>query len=147
MEDQRVIRIGGILEIPESELEYEYCHASGPGGQGVNTSDSAVRLRFNVLESKSLPEDLRIRLLGAAGNNISADGYLIITSQQYRQQLRNKFAVREKFITLLMKVALPPASRKWTPIPEVSKEARLALKKRVSLTKRHRRNPSPDDEE
>ena len=147
MNDQRVIQIGGSLVIPESELEYETCHASGPGGQGVNTSDSAVQLRFNVLASPSLPEDMRIRLLGAAGKYVNSEGILVIRSDHYRQQLRNKFAAREKFIALLLKVALPPASRKWTPIPIVSKEARLELKKRVSITKRHRRKPTVEDEE
>ncbi len=132
--------------IPESELEYDTCHASGPGGQGVNTSDSAVQLRFNVLTSPSIPEDMRIRILGAAGNNVNSEGVLVIRSEQYRQQLRNKYAAREKFIALLLKVVLPPVPRKWTPVPFVSKEARLELKKRVSLTKRHRRKPSIEEE-
>ena len=56
-------------------------------------------------------------------------------------------AAREKFIAMLLKVALPPVPRKWTPIPIVSNEARLELKKRVSLTKRHRRKPSIEEDE
>ena len=147
MNEQRVIQIGGSLVIPESELSYETCHGSGPGGQSVNTSDSAVQLRFDVVNSPSLPEDMRIRLLGAAGKYVNAEGVLVIRSDKYRQQLRNKFAAREKFIAMLLKVALPPVPRKWTPIPIVSNEARLELKKRVSLTKRHRRKPSIEEDE
>ena len=141
------IRIDSRVYIPESELEYETCRASGPGGQYVNTTDSAVQLRFNVLNSPSLPEVIRIRLLGIAGKLVNEDGVLVIKAQTFRHQLRNRFAVRERLIALLMKAATPPTPRKRTAVPRISREVRMELKHRVSLTKRHRRKVRPEEED
>ena len=143
----RYIQIGGRFAIPERELSYEFSRSSGPGGQHVNVTDSAVTLRFDVLGSTSLPDDVRIRLLAAAGSHVSSRGVLTLRCEKFRQQLRNRYAVREQFIALLMKVALPPATRRHTSVPRVEREARLELKKRVSLTKLRRRRPRADDED
>ena len=137
--DNGVLRIGEILSIPESEIEYEYCRSSGPGGQHVNTTDSAVRLRFDIIHSPSLPEDVRIRLLGMCGNQVNENGVLDLFSQKFRRQLRNKYDVREKLITLLMRAATPPRPRVKTKPTKASNERRLQEKARQSERKAQRR--------
>jgi len=55
--------INGTLMIPASELGWRFSRASGPGGQGVNTTDSRVELVFDLAASQVLPEPLRQRAL------------------------------------------------------------------------------------
>lgn len=141
MEQENVIRIGGNLVIPEDEIHYEACRASGNGGQNVNVTDSAVQLRFNIVDSPSLPDDVRIRLLAMGGKSVNSKGELVIKSQKFRQQLRNKYAAREVFISLLLKARTKRKARIRTGVPKFSKEVRLELKKRVSVIKRHRKSP------
>ena len=72
MTEGRKLWIGGRLAIPESELEYQCSRASGPGGQHVNVTDTAVQLRFHVLGSPSLPDEVRVRLLAIAGRSVTS---------------------------------------------------------------------------
>ena len=89
--------------------------------------------------SPSLPEDVRIRLLGLCGNQVNEDGILDLFSQKYRRQLRNKYDVREKLIMLLMRAATPPRPRVKTKPTKASNERRLQEKARHSERKANRR--------
>ncbi|MBO0847147.1 MAG: aminoacyl-tRNA hydrolase, partial [Nocardioides sp.] len=57
------LRIGRALVIPDRELSERFSRSSGPGGQGVNTTDSRVELSFDVGRSPSLPETTKARML------------------------------------------------------------------------------------
>ncbi len=56
----------GIV-IAEDEIEERFVRSSGPGGQNVNKVATSVRLRFDVRSSRSLPDDVRERLIRIAG--------------------------------------------------------------------------------
>jgi ribosome-associated protein len=56
------IWITGTLAIDPAEIHESFIRAAGPGGQHVNTTSSAVQLRFDVRHSPSLPYDVRVRL-------------------------------------------------------------------------------------
>ena len=147
MTEGRKLWIGGRLAIPESELEYQCSRASGPGGQHVNVTDTAVQLRFHVLGSPSLPDEVRVRLLAIAGRSVTSDGWLLLDCCKCRRQLRNRAAVRERFVELVLKALTPPRPRVRTKVPRISKQVRLELKARRSLTKRQRRAPRPGDDD
>ena len=67
------LRITSVIVIPEQELSESFILSSGAGGQNVNKVASAVQLRFDVLHSRALPDDVRVRLLRLAGHRLTKD--------------------------------------------------------------------------
>jgi len=124
--------------IAEAELTERFSRSSGPGGQGVNTTDSRVELSYDVERSLSLPDHLRARVLQRLDNRL-VDGVLTIAASEHRSQLRNREAARERLAQLLREAAAPPPPRRRPTRPTLgSKERRLAEKKRRGETKRGR---------
>jgi ribosome-associated protein len=85
-----MIHITRTIAIDESEIQEYFVRASGPGGQNVNKVATTVQLRFDVANSRSLPEKVRKRLISLAGNRITEDGILIIDARRFRTQRRNR---------------------------------------------------------
>ena len=85
-----MIEITKRIAIDETELEFAFIRASGPGGQNVNKTSSAVQLRFDVRNSPSLPEAVRERLEKLAGRRLTNDGVLVIAAQRFRSQEQNR---------------------------------------------------------
>jgi ribosome-associated protein len=124
--------------VPEAELTERFSRSSGPGGQGVNTTDSRVELSYDVARSPSLPDHLRDRVLQRLDSRL-VDGVLTISASEHRSQLRNREAARERLAQLLREAAAPPPPRRRPTRPTLgSKERRLAQKKRRGETKRGR---------
>lgn len=115
--------------LPESEIEFSFIRAAGPGGQNVNKVATAAQLRFNVLHSPSIPENTRTRLLLILKSKITSEGDLIIKANRYRTQERNKQDAIERLKELLKRAATPPKKRKKTKPTLASKQRRLATKK------------------
>lgn len=127
------------LAIPDRELVERYSHASGPGGQGVNTSDSRVQLSFDVAASAALDEVQRDRLLRHLANRLNGT-VLTVVAAQTRSQQRNRMAARERLAALIREgLAPPPQPRRASRPTRASIERRLAGKRRRSETKRTRR--------
>ena len=57
------LRVTPALTIAESELTWRFSRSSGPGGQGVNTTDSRVELVWDAAGSASLTPHQRERIL------------------------------------------------------------------------------------
>ena len=141
-----MIRITPSISIDERELQLEFVRASGPGGQKVNKVATAVQLRFDVVNSPSLPDDVRERLIRLAGKRVTEDGVLVIEARRYRTQDRNRKDAIDRLISLVQKAAVEPKPRRKTKPTPASKERRLANKRRRSEIKRHRREiPSSDE--
>ncbi|WP_034267993.1 alternative ribosome rescue aminoacyl-tRNA hydrolase ArfB [Haloechinothrix halophila] len=131
--------VNGRITIPAAELRERFSRSSGPGGQGVNTTDSRVELSFDVARSASVPESLRQRMLDRLRSRL-VDGVITVAASEHRAQLANREAARERLATLLAEAAAPPPrKRKPTKPSKRAKERRLAAKKQRGKIKRDRR--------
>jgi ribosome-associated protein len=95
----------GIV-IPSDELIWRFSRSSGPGGQGVNTTDSRAELSFNVAQSAVLPPALKERALGALAGQLTG-GTITVTAAENRSQLRNREAAAARLSALLTAAADP----------------------------------------
>lgn len=125
--------------VPAAELSERFSRSSGPGGQGVNTADSRVELSFDVARSPAVPPHLRHRMLCGLRNRLTG-GVLTVAASEYRAQLQNRAAARERMARLLRDAAAaPPPARRPTRPTRGSKERRLGDKKRRGTIKEGRR--------
>jgi ribosome-associated protein len=145
-----LVRVDGDLQvtrsvrIPASELTWRFSRSSGPGGQGVNTADSRVELRFDVAATTGIPEYLKARALERLAPRL-VDGVLIVTASEHRSQLDNRRAAAARLVALLAQAVAPPAkARRPTRPSKASVAARLDSKRRHSRLKQQRRG-RPDD--
>jgi ribosome-associated protein len=133
-----MIHITSTITIDESEIQEYFVRASGPGGQNVNKVATAVQLRFDVTNSRSLPEEVRIRLISLAGNRITEDGILIIDARRFRTQGRNREDATGRLVELIRNAAKRPKIRRKTRPTLASKIRRLESKRRGAESKRVR---------
>lgn len=134
-----MITITPALALDESELEFSFIRASGPGGQNVNKVATAVQLRFDARNSPSLPDEVRQRLLRLAGRRATADGVIVIEARRYRSQEQNRQDAIERLVTLLQRAAEKPTPRRRTRPTAASREQRLEAKRRQAEKKALRR--------
>lgn len=137
-----MIPITRSLALADDEIEAAFTRAQGPGGQHVNTTDSAVQLRFDVRHSPSLPEPVKARLCALAGRRMTQDGVLLIQSQAQRSQALNRADALAKLVALIQAACQAPRPRKATRPTRVSQTRRLDGKaKRGAVKQLRQRKP------
>ncbi|WP_313817236.1 alternative ribosome rescue aminoacyl-tRNA hydrolase ArfB [Citricoccus sp.] len=131
------------LRVPAGELLEQFSHASGPGGQGVNTTDSRVQLSLDLATTTALNEAQRERALDRLAGKL-AGTVLTISAAEHRSQRRNRTAARQRLAALLREALLPAITRKPTRPTRGSQRRRIEAKRQRAETKRHRRRPDRD---
>lgn len=126
--------------IDPRDFTFEYFQSSGPGGQNVNKVATAVRLRFDLMQSESISEEVKGRMARLAGKKMTSEGILLIEARRYRTRERNQQDALERFYKLLDRAHKIQRPRKATKPPRTSVERRLTEKKRHS-TKKYGRKP------
>lgn len=133
-----MINITPSISIDPSEIEEVFLRASGPGGQKVNKTESAVQLRFDARLCRALSNAVFLRLKKLAGRRMTASGQLVITARQFRTQEQNRRDAMDRLIELIREAAQPPKHRRPTKPTKASKQRRLESKKRIANIKRAR---------
>lgn len=134
-----------MTTIPEDELEFRFYRAGGPGGQNVNKVSTAVQMRFDALNSPSLTEPVRQRLMKLAGSRLTLDGVILITAVRHRTQERNRADAIERLQGLVDQASVAPVYRVPTRPTRASKERRLVAKTHRSGIKIGRGKPGSDE--
>jgi ribosome-associated protein len=140
-----MIKVTRNIAIDEREIEQHFIRASGPGGQNVNKVATAVQIRFDVARSRSLPDEVRLRLISLAGSRVTKDGILVIDARRFRTQERNRQDAIDRLLALIRAAAVRPKPRRKTKPTLASKQRRLQAKRQHSELKRGRRRVGSND--
>lgn len=130
----------GVVEVDDDELRWRFSRSSGPGGQGVNTTDSRVELSWDLARTPSLPPDLRDRALAALTNRL-VDGVVTVAASEHRSQLRNRQAAVGRLTALLEEALRERTERRATRPSRASRTRRAASERRRREVKEMRRPP------
>ena len=141
-----VVQVTQEVAIPLEELEFRVSRSSGPGGQGVNTTDSRVELRFDLAGSPSIPPEAKERAMRRLASRLDSAGRLRLIAQNQRSQLANRRDATQRFAALLATALEVPRPRKPTRPSGNVTVRRLEDKRRRAATKRLRQRPPTPEE-
>ena len=139
-----MIQITSILSIEDDEIQERFVRASGPGGQHVNKTSTAVELRFDVRNSPSLPDAVKARLEVLAGSRLTLEGVLVLFAQRARSQEMNRQDAKARLVELIRRATETPKPRRATKPSYSSKLKRLEGKSVRSAVKSARAKPRDD---
>ena len=140
------IRIDDRISLADDEVTEQFVRSPGPGGQNVNKLATAVQLRFDARGSRSLPEDVRVRLLDLAGARATKRGEVVIDAHRFRTRERNREDALERLVSLVRRAAVTAKPRRPSHPSSASKQRRLEGKRRRSQLKVTRQRLAPDTE-
>jgi ribosome-associated protein len=124
--------------LPDTELQFQFIRASGPGGQNVNKVASAVQLRFDAAGTQALTPAVKARLRALAGSRMTAEGALLIVARNHRTQEANRREALQRLEDLLARASIEPKKRHATRPTLGSRQRRLEVKRERKRTKQLR---------
>jgi ribosome-associated protein len=134
-----MIEVNPTTKIDESEIQYDFIRASGPGGQNVNKVSTACQLRWNMRATTALTEEVKARLEVLAGSRLTEDGFLLIDAHRYRTQEQNRLDALARLVAMVREALIEPKVRRKTRPTRTSSAARVDTKTHRGAVKRTRR--------
>ena len=138
------IPVNDRITLADDEVSEQFVRSPGPGGQNVNKLETAVQLRFDARGSKSLPEDVRSRLLALAGTRATKQGEIVISAHRFRTRERNREDALERLLSLVRRASVVAKPRRATRPTRASKLRRVEGKRQRSQLKLARRRLDHD---
>jgi ribosome-associated protein len=139
-----MLEINDAIRIPDSEFRWSFVRAGGPGGQNVNKVASKAVLRWDLVASPSVPADIKSRLLTQQRRRITSEGELLLNSQRFRDQEKNRQDCLDKLREMLRLAAKRPRPRRPTKPTRGSRAARRREKRHRATIKAARRRPAEE---
>jgi len=135
-----MLKISDQVSLGDDEFEISAIRAQGAGGQNVNKVSSAIHLRFDI-ETSSLPDSVKRRLLATSDQRITADGVVVIKAQNHRTQEKNRSEALARLTDLIKAALRVPRKRIPTRPGRAAKEKRMDTKKQRASVKKLRAKP------
>ncbi|ARU95076.1 alternative ribosome rescue aminoacyl-tRNA hydrolase ArfB [Tatumella citrea] len=129
-----MIEVTRRISLDPEDMQFSAIRAQGAGGQHVNKASTAIHLRFDIRASQ-LSEEIQQKLLSVNHHLITAEGVVVIKSQSFRSQDKNKAEAIQRLVDLIRELTHEDAPRKATRPTRASKVRRLQSKSRQSTTK------------
>ena len=140
-----MIDISNGIKLFDKKIEYQAIRSNGPGGQHVNKVSTAITLKYNLNIHNYPKWFLKSIKVNANNAQLSSKNIVVIKSNRFRSQSKNKRDATSKLISLLKRSSIRKKSRKKTLPTKKSIETRLLKKRRNSKKKILRKNPNIDD--
>lgn len=140
-----MLKVTSDILLDENEIKEEFIRSSGPGGQNVNKVSTAVQLRFDVMNSPSIPEGIKRRLVKIAGSRVTKEGVLVIRAERHRTRERNRGDAVKRLADLIIKASRVPKYRIKTKPTIASRRRRLDAKRKRGQVKKQRQKVSRMD--
>lgn len=136
------VAVTARVSLDPGELRWRFSRSSGPGGQGVNTTDSRVEVSLDLARTGALTPAQRAAVLVALQNRL-VDGVLTVVASEHRSQLHNRRVALDRLVALLRQALAPPPRRRRPTRPSRGAERRrVQAKQQRSRTKQLRRPPA-----
>ena len=133
-----MLKINDTLSIPLQEISISAIRSRGAGGQNVNKVSTAIHIRFDVRASTAISDEDRERLLKIKDRRLSKDGVIVIKSQRYRSQDKNRSDALERLAEMIRKALVVEKPRKATKPSKKSRQKRLDEKTKRGRLKESR---------
>lgn len=133
-----MLKINDTLSIPLQEISISAIRSRGAGGQNVNKVSTAIHIRFDVRASTAISDEDRERLLKMKDRRLSKDGVIVIKSQRYRSQDKNRSDALERLAEMIRTALVVEKPRKATKPSKKSRQKRLDEKTRRGRLKESR---------